>query len=296
MPVSRATAPLRSWPSSRSARSPRRSSWSGSSPSWCSFPAGAERSPPASCSRPVRSPGSGSRGPTGSSSSSSIQPRRGSCLRATCCSSPSLPFARRAVSRAREPEPALIAVARPLVASHSTSTPSIRTPPVATSKRTGIPVRMRCVASSALTPITESCGPVMPTSVIAAVPPGCTRASAVCTWVCVPITAVTRPSSQRARATFSLVASAWTSTSTTGVVSRASSTSSSTTSHMLPAGCSEREPITLTTPTCVPSPAVTIGDPAARGRRPRGSPAGSRGRRSRGRARSPGGARCGCRA
>jgi hypothetical protein len=34
--------------------------------------------------------------------------------------------------------------------------------------------------------------------------------------VCVPITAVTRPSSQRASATFSLVASAWKSTITTG--------------------------------------------------------------------------------
>ena len=66
-----------------------------------------------------------------------------------------------------------------------------------------------------MTPITESCGPVMPTSVIAAVPPGWTRASDVCTCVCVPSTAVTRPSSQRASATFSLVASAWTSTTIT---------------------------------------------------------------------------------
>ena len=63
------------------------------------------------------------------------------------------------------------------------------------------------------TPITESCGPVIPTSVSAAVPPGRTRASEVWTWVCVPSTAVTRPSSQAASATFSLVASAWTSTS-----------------------------------------------------------------------------------
>ena len=50
--------------------------------------------------------------------------------------------------------------------------PRCRTPPSAGSKRTGIPVRMRWIASSALTPITESCGPVMPASVIAAVPPG----------------------------------------------------------------------------------------------------------------------------
>jgi hypothetical protein len=48
----------------------------------------------------------------------------------------------------------------------------------------------------------------MPASVIAAVPPGCTRASFVCTWVCVPITAVTLPSSIRESAIFSLVASA----------------------------------------------------------------------------------------
>ena len=114
----------------------------------------------------------------------------------------------------------LIAVARPVCASHSTSAPSIRTPPSATSNRTGMPVRMRWVACSALTPMTESCGPVMPASVIAAVPPGWTRASEVWTCVCVPITAVTRPSSQRASATFSLVASAWTSTITTGVDSR----------------------------------------------------------------------------
>ena len=67
---------------------------------------------------------------------------------------------------------------------------------------------MRLIASSAFTPITESCGPVMPASVTAAVPPGSTRASFVCMCVCVPITAVTRPSSQRAIATFSLVASA----------------------------------------------------------------------------------------
>ena len=58
-----------------------------------------------------------------------------------------------------------------------------------------MPVCIRRIASSALTPITESCGPVIPASVIAAVPPGCTRASLVCTCVCVPNTAVTRPSS-----------------------------------------------------------------------------------------------------
>ena len=70
----------------------------------------------------------------------------------------------------------------------------MRTSPSAVSNRTGIPVRIREIACSALTPITESCGPVIPASVIAAVPPGCTRASFVWTCVCVPKTAVTRPS------------------------------------------------------------------------------------------------------
>ena len=76
-------------------------------------------------------------------------------------------------------------------------------------------MRIRRMASSASTPITESCGPVMPASVMKAVPFGRTVASEVWTCVCVPTTAVTRPSSQRASAAFSLVASAWTSTSTT---------------------------------------------------------------------------------
>ena len=92
-------------------------------------------------------------------------------------------------------------------------------------------MRIRPIASSAFTPITESCGPVIPASVTAAVPFGCTRASFVCTCVCVPITAVTRPSSQRAIAIFSLVASAWKSRTTTGACARASSTSPSTISH-----------------------------------------------------------------
>src|SRR5439155_8989301 len=56
-------------------------------------------------------------------------------------------------------------VARPS-APHSTKAPSIRTPPSAGLKRTGMPVRMRAIARSAWTPITESCGPVMPASLI----------------------------------------------------------------------------------------------------------------------------------
>ena len=77
---------------------------------------------------------------------------------------------------------------------HSTSAPSMRTPSVAGSSRTGQPVTNRLIAPSGSLPITESCGPVIPASVIAAVPPESTRASFVCTCVCVPITAVTRPS------------------------------------------------------------------------------------------------------
>src|SRR5512133_11186 len=95
----------------------------------------------------------------------------------------------------------------------------------------------------------------MPASVIAAVPPGRTRASLVWMWVCVPITAVTRPSSQRVTATFSLVASAWKSTSTTRAPRRASSTSSSTTSNG-PTGVFRKSwPSRLTTATGVPSAA-----------------------------------------
>ena len=70
----------------------------------------------------------------------------------------------------------------------------MRTSPVAGSRRVGMPVTKRLIALCSSLPITESCGPVMPASVIAAVPPLSTRASLVWTWVCVPSTAVTRPS------------------------------------------------------------------------------------------------------
>jgi hypothetical protein len=56
--------------------------------------------------------------------------------------------------------------------------------------------------------MTESNGPVIPTSAMKAVPPGSTRASAVATCVWVPRTAATRPSRNQANAIFSLVASA----------------------------------------------------------------------------------------
>ena len=162
--------------------------------------------------------------------------------------------------RQRSTRTASIAVARP-DSSQSISAPSIRTPPSATSKRTGIPVRIRWIARFALTPITESCGPVMPTSVSAAVPPRWTRASEVCTCVCVPSTAVTFPSSQCASATFSLVASAWTSTTITCACPRACSTSSSTRSNIETAGDMKSEPSRLITATGVPSAASRTARP-----------------------------------
>ena len=106
----------------------------------------------------------------------------------------------------------------------------------------------------------------MPTSVIAAVPPGWIRASAVWTCVCVPSTAVTRPSSQCASATFSLVASAWTSTTIASACARASSTSPSITSNMSVDGERKSEPMTLITATFDPSAASATASPRA-GRR-----------------------------
>ena len=61
---------------------------------------------------------------------------------------------------------------------------------------------------AAAVPITPPVGPVMPTSVMYAVPPGSTRPSAVGTWVWVPTHALTRPSRCQPIATFSLVSSA----------------------------------------------------------------------------------------
>ncbi len=58
----------------------------------------------------------------------------------------------------------------------------------------------------------ESRGPVIPTSLMYAVPLGRTRASAVGTWVWVPVTAVTRPSRCQPMAFFSEVISQWKST------------------------------------------------------------------------------------
>ena len=85
-------------------------------------------------------------------------------------------------------------VARPVEASTVMTTPFSRGSPVAVSNRAGNPVTKRAMIASFSMPITPSCGPVMPTSVRHAVPPARMRSSAVCTCVCVPITAVTMPS------------------------------------------------------------------------------------------------------
>src|SRR5687768_2303720 len=84
--------------------------------------------------------------------------------------------------------------ARPLTGSTVITTPLSRGSPVAVSNRPGNPVTNRAMIASLSMPITPSCGPVMPTSVRHAVPPGRMRSSAVCTCVCVPITAETLPS------------------------------------------------------------------------------------------------------
>ena len=72
--------------------------------------------------------------------------------------------------------------------------PSSVAGPSATEKRDGTPVRNFCLTGSKSRPMEENHGPVMPRSVWNAVPPGSTKASDVCTCVCVPTTAVTRPS------------------------------------------------------------------------------------------------------
>src|SRR3954465_8766419 len=64
-------------------------------------------------------------------------------------------------------------------------------------------VRMTAIDCSRRTPLTPPRAPVIPTSVMYAVPPGRTRASAVGTCVCVPTTAVTRPSRYQPIATLS---------------------------------------------------------------------------------------------
>ena len=82
------------------------------------------------------------------------------------------------------------------------------------------------------------------------------------------MTAVTRPSSTRASAIFSLVASAWKSTRITGVVRRASATSSSTTTNGWSATSRKSWPCRFSTATGVPSRGGHDGQALARRVRP----------------------------
>ena len=93
--------------------------------------------------------------------------------------------------------------------------------------------------------------------------PSQSEASFVCTCVCVPSTAVTRPARCRPIATFSLVASACMSTSTTGARALTSAAIAAAISNGLQAGSgwTKRRPIRLTTPTRVPSRASTTVEP-----------------------------------
>src|SRR6266545_238612 len=144
------------------------------------------------------------------------------------------------------------AVARPVARSAVTMTPLSRPGPAADSNFTGSPVTKRVSAISVVTPMIESCGPVIPASVMYAVPLGRIQSSAVCTCVCVPNTPVTRPSRCHPIATFSDVASAWKSTMMTRAFARSASISLSTTVNGSSSGCMKIRPITLTTPIASP--------------------------------------------
>lgn len=84
-------------------------------------------------------------------------------------------------------------VQRPVFSSISNTTPQNSVSPAASSKRTGIWVKNFSRIHSFFTPKIESFAPTMPTSVTKPVPADSTHASLVCTCVCVPNTALTRP-------------------------------------------------------------------------------------------------------
>ena len=123
-----------------------------------------------------------------------------------------------------------------------------RPAPSAASNFAGMLVRKRESAFSVTTPMIESCGPVMPTSVRHAVPFGRIRSSAVCTCVWVPSTAVARPSRCHPMAIFSDVASAWKSTMTMRVFARSASISRTATANGSSSGVMNTRPMTFTTP------------------------------------------------
>jgi len=101
-------------------------------------------------------------------------------------------------------------------------------------------------------PMTESWGPVMPTSVMYAVPSGRIRSSAVWTWVWVPNTALTLPLRNQPMATFSEVASAWKSTKMMGVRRCSSDNTASTPRNGQSMGGMNTRPCRLITATGMP--------------------------------------------
>ena len=107
-------------------------------------------------------------------------------------------------------------------------------------------------------PSTPAREPVIPASVMYAVPPGRTRASAVGTCVCVPITAVTRPSRCQPIATFSLVASACMSTIRWSTVPVSLATSASASAKAERPADMKTLPERLMTPSRTPSRSSTV--------------------------------------
>src|SRR6266545_4365277 len=123
--------------------------------------------------------------------------------------------------------------------------------------------------------MTESVGPVMPRSVMYAVPCGSTRSSAVWTWRCVPTTALTRPSRYQPMACDSLVASACMSTMMTAVSARRRASSSSALRKGQSRSGRKTRPMRLSTATlCGPALTTTEPTPGV----PRGKFAGRRSR------------------
>src|SRR5918998_2454299 len=126
------------------------------------------------------------------------------------------------------------------------------------SKRTCVRVRKRSSACSRLTPMTPPRGPVIPTSVTYAVPPGSTRASAVGMCVCVPTQAKTRPSTCQPIATFSLVASACMSRSTASALPRSSASTASISANGDRTASRKTSPDRFTTPSRIPFASTTV--------------------------------------
>src|ERR1043166_6071720 len=170
-----------------------------------------------------------------------------------------------------------IRVALPVVSSTLTTAAFIRRSPEAGCSRSGIRVRNRRSAAARSMPITLSNPPVIPASHRNAVPLGRMRSSAVCTCVCVPTMAETRPSRCQPRATFSAVVSAWKSTKMTLACLPSVSSTASAVRNGQSASFMNTRPSRFTTPTCVPLAALNTRKP-----RP-GVPSGSfAGRTSRG--------------